>query len=62
MGMDACEDKLGYTVVKALAPKAELADYPTALRAMSQGRGKFDYEVTGYDTVPMSVAQKVINK
>ena len=62
MGMDACEDKLGYTVVKALAPKAELADYPTALRAMSQGRGKFEYEVTGYDTVPMSVAQKVINK
>ena len=62
MGMDACEDKLGYTVVKALAPKAELADYPTALRAMSQGRGKFDYEVTGYDTVPMSVAQKVIGK
>ena len=62
MGMDACEDKLGYTVVKALAPKAELADYPTALRAMSQGRGKFDYDVTGYDTVPMSVAQKVIGK
>ena len=62
MGMDACEDKLGYTVVKALAPKAELADYPTALRAMSQGRGKFDYDVTGYDTVPMSVAQKIISK
>ena len=62
MGMDACEDKLGYTVVKALAPKAELADYPTALRAMSQGRGKFEYEVTGYDTVPNSVAQKVISK
>ncbi len=62
MGMDACEDRIGYTVVKALAPKAELADYPTALRAMSQGRGRFDFTVTGYDTVPASVAQKIGKK
>ena len=60
MGMDACENKPGYTIVHAMVPKAELADYPTVLRAMSQGRGYFDYEVTGYETVPMNVAQKVI--
>ncbi len=62
MGMDAVEDKMGYTVVHAMAPKAELADYPTVLRAMTQGRGYFDYEVTGYETVPMNVAQKIIAK
>ena len=42
------------------APKSELADYPIALRAMTQGRGGFDYTVTGYDTVPANVAAKVI--
>ena len=62
MGMDACEDKEGYTVVHASAPKAELADYPTVLRAMTQGRGFFEYNVTGYDTVPQNVASKVTEK
>ncbi|MBE6548741.1 MAG: elongation factor G [Ruminococcaceae bacterium] len=60
MGMDAVEGKIGYTVVHAMVPKAELADYPTVLRAMTQGRGYFDYEVTGYETVPMNVAQKIV--
>ena len=62
MGMDAVEDKPGYTVVHAMAPKAELADYPIVLRAMTQGRGVFEYNVTGYDTVPQNVAQKVVAK
>ncbi len=61
MGMDASE-KEGYTVVHAYAPKAELADYPIVLRAMTQGRGSFEYSVTGYDTVPQNVAQKVVSK
>ncbi len=60
MGMDAVEGREGYTTVHASVPKAEIADYPTVLRAMTQGRGYFDYEVTGYETVPMNVAQKII--
>lgn len=60
MGMDASEERIGYTTVHAMVPKAEIADYPTVLRAMTQGRGFFDYEVTGYETVPMNVAQKII--
>ena len=59
LGMDAA-DKDGYTVVHAIAPKAEIADYPISLRAMTQGRGSFEYQVTGYDTVPANVASKVI--
>jgi elongation factor G len=62
MGMDASEEKEGYTVVHASAPKAELADYPTVLRAMTQGRGSFEYNVTGYDTVPQNVAAKIAEK
>ncbi len=60
MGMDPAEHKKGYTVVHAVAPEAELSEYPIILRAMSQGRGSFDYEVTGYDTVPNNIAAKII--
>ena len=60
MGMDPCENKRGYTTVHAVAPKSELGDYPIALRAMTQGRGKFDFAVTGYDTVPANIAAKII--
>ena len=60
MGMDPAEGKKGYTVIHALAPKAELLEYPIALRAMTQGRGSFEYSVNGYDTVPANIASKVI--
>lgn len=60
MGMSPCEEKSGYTTVQATAPKSELSDYPISLRAMTQGRGWFDYTVTGYDVVPGNVAAKVI--
>lgn len=59
MGMDPGE-KIGYTAVKAVAPKSELMDYPTVLRAMTQGRGWFDFDVTGYETVPSNIAAKII--
>ncbi|MDD6260184.1 MAG: elongation factor G [Clostridiales bacterium] len=59
MGMDAAKKK-GYTVVHAIAPKAEIMDYPIALRAMSQGRGSFTFKVNDYATVPGNIAQKII--
>ena len=59
MGMDPASKK-GYTVVHAIAPKAELVEYPIVLRAMTQGRGSFEYTVTGYDTVPANIAQKIV--
>ena len=60
MGMHPYEGKTGYTTILAAAPKSELADYPISLRAMSQGRGWFDYEITGYDVVPKNVQDKII--
>ena len=60
LGMNPCETKSGYTVIEAIAPKSEIGDYTIALRAMSQGRGWYSFEVTGYDTVPANVAAKVI--
>lgn len=59
MGMDPASKK-GYTVVHATAPKAELLDYPIALRAMSQGRGSFSFKVSDYNVVPGNIAQKIV--
>lgn len=59
MGMEPAAKK-GYTVVQATAPKAELMDYPIILRAMTQGRGSFEYTVTGYDTVPANLTAKIV--
>lgn len=59
MGMEPAAHK-GYTVIQAVAPKVELLDYPTTLRAMTQGRGAFDFAVTGYDTVPANLAAKIV--
>ena len=60
MGMHPYEGKIGYTIIQAVAPKSELMDYPIALRAMSQGRGWFEFTETAYDQVPANVAAKVI--
>ncbi|MBO6020413.1 MAG: hypothetical protein J6P88_04415, partial [Clostridia bacterium] len=48
--------KNGYQVVVAEVPKAEMADYVISLRAMTQGRGRFDYEVVRYEEVPGPIA------
>lgn len=61
MGMDPAAKK-GYTVVHATAPKSELVDYPIALRAMSQGRGSFEYNVTDYAVVPGNISAKIVEE
>ncbi len=61
MGMEPAAHK-GYTTIQATAPKVELLDYPITLRAMTQGRGSFDFTVTGYDTVPANLAAKIIEE
>ena len=61
MGTEAAE-KSGYQVVLAEVPKAEMADYVISLRAMTQGRGRFDYEVVRYEEVPGPIAQKIIDE
>ena len=59
MGMEPCE-KQGYTKINAIAPKSELMEYPIILRAMTQGRGYFDFEVTGYEIVPGNISAKIV--
>ncbi|MCI5676666.1 MAG: elongation factor G [Clostridia bacterium] len=61
MGMDSAVRK-GYTTVHAMAPKAELLDYPIVLRAMTKGLGIFDFSVTGYEVVPANLVPKITSE
>ena len=59
MGMDHSDCRKGYTVVHAIVPKAEIMDYPIALRAMTKGFGSFEYTVTDYEVVPGNLTAKI---
>ena len=58
MGIEPDED--GIQVVLAEVPYSEMTDYVIALRAATQGRGRFDFEFVRYDEVPSSIADKII--
>ena len=60
MGIEPCEDGTDRQVVLAEVPYAEMTDYVIALRASTQGRGKFDFDFIRYDEVPASLTDKII--
>ncbi len=60
-GIEAHHEKPGYQTVTADVPLAEMGDYVTALRAATQGRGRFDYTFARYEEVPQNLAQKIID-
>ena len=47
-------------VITALVPLAEMMTYPTDLRSMTQGRGKYTQKFDHYDPVPSNIADKII--
>ena len=59
MGIEAA-GKEGYQVILAEVPLAEMGDYVVTLRAATQGRARFDYELIRYDEAPAQVTQKVV--
>ena len=60
MGIEPAEDGSETQVVLAEVPFSEMTDYVIALRASTQGRGRFDFDFIRYDEVPSSIADKVI--
>ncbi len=58
MGIDPAEE--GTQVVLAEVPFAEMTDYVIALRAATQGRGRFDFDFIRYDEVPQNLTDKII--
>lgn len=51
----------GTQTVEAEVPMAEMHDFSTFLRQVTQGRGRFVFEFTRYEEAPQNVAQKVID-
>ncbi|MEM9595611.1 MAG: elongation factor G [Acidobacteriota bacterium] len=47
-------------VIKALVPMAEMLDYASALRSITQGRSRFTMEFHGYEEVPRQLQQKLV--
>lgn len=52
----------GVSVVRALAPQAELQRFATDLRSVTGGRGTFRQTFAHYDEVPSHVAQQIISR
>ena len=60
LGMDHLEG--GHDTLQAEAPMAELHDFSTALRSITQGRGEFTLTFARYEEAPPQVAQAVAAK
>jgi elongation factor G len=56
-GMEAKGDK---QIVKAQVPMAEMLNYATALRSMTQGRSNFTMDFSHYEEAPRNVQEKII--
>jgi len=57
MGTDSLRG--GETLIKARVPLAELVDYPTQLKAMTGGLGRYAMEFSHYDAVPPGVQKRL---
>jgi len=58
-GMDA---EGPFQIIRAKVPLAELYQYATRLRSMTQGRGLFTRTFSHYEEVPFEVQQKIIEE
>ena len=54
------ESKNNVQVVKAMVPMAEMLNYASALRSMTQDRASFHIEFSHYDEVPKAIQEKLI--
>ncbi len=50
----------GFQVIKALAPEAELYQYTSALRSLTQARGSFSQSFSHYEPVPREIQERIM--
>lgn len=60
LGMNPAEDRTQEIVAEV--PMAEMSDFATVLRSITQGRGSFTFDFVRYEDAPPAVAQKVIEQ
>ena len=49
-----------YQILKAMIPKAEMSDFSTKLRSVTQGRANFTSTFSKYDAVPTHVQKELV--
>jgi elongation factor G len=60
LGMNPDQD--GLQTVQAQVPMAEMQDFTTFMRQLTQGRGHFSYEFVRYEPLPEHLANGVIEE
>ena len=60
IGMNPMENKMQEIIGEV--PTAEMSDFSTAMRSLTQGTATFTLEFARYETVPANIAQKVIEE
>lgn len=58
LGMNPGQD--GMQIVEAEVPMAEMHDFATYIRQVTQGRGSFTFDFVRYEDAPAHIAQKII--
>ena len=56
------EDRSNSKVITAMVPLAEMLQYATSLRSITQGRGYYSMQFDHYDVVPDNIAKKIIEE
>ncbi len=59
IGMNPCENKMQEIIGEV--PIAEMSDFSTAMRSITQGTATFTLEIERYEDVPAQIAQKIID-
>ncbi len=59
IGMNPAENKLQEIIGEV--PMAEMSDFSTAMRSITQGTASFTLEIARYEEVPQMIAQKIID-
>lgn len=54
------ESEGGFQVIRALVPEAELYQYTSSLRSLTQARGSFTQSFSHYEPVPREVQEKIM--
>lgn len=49
-------------VVEAEVPVAEMSDFSTFIKQITQGRGSYEFSFVRYEDAPANIAQKVIEQ
>ncbi len=60
LGMNPAES--GMQIVEAEVPMAEMSDFSTFIKQITQGRGSYEFAFVRYEDAPANVAQKVIEQ